>query len=165
MRERAIHDHLARLGKRLTDGIQAAIDETGARVQVRESAGVWTVYFTDAPIRRFRDFARFAMDKDHPVQRAYRGWLLERGIYVHPHYMIRGFLTGAHTEADVDRLVEATADFLRAHRDVLAAPDGEATSVRGGQPSTIGRMNRAAASTDASGGRLASSFSIDSASS
>ena len=122
--EGAIHRHIGELGRRLTSGIQSAIDDTGARVQVREAAGVWTMYFTDAPIRRFRDFARFAMDKDHPIQRAYRGWLLERGIYVHPHYMIRGFLTGAHTEADVDRLVEATAEFLRANRARLAAADG-----------------------------------------
>ena len=119
--EGAIHDHLARLGRRLATGIGAAIEETGAPVQVRESAGVWTIYFTDEPIRRFRDFARFAMDKDHPVQRAYRDWLLERGIYVHPHYMIRGFLTGAHTDEDVDRLVDATAGFLRANRAVLSA--------------------------------------------
>ena len=116
-----IHRHISDLGRRLTSGIQSAIDETGARVQVRESAGVWTIYFTDAPIRRFRDFARFAMDKNHPVQRAYRAWLLERGIYLHPHYMIRGFLTGAHTEADIDRLVEATAAFLSNHREALAA--------------------------------------------
>jgi glutamate-1-semialdehyde 2,1-aminomutase len=121
VREGSIHRHIASLGQRLTSGIQAAIDETGARVQVRESAGVWTMYFTDQPIRRFRDFARFAMDKDHPVQRAYRGWLLERGIYVHPHYMIRGFLTGAHTEDDVDRVVDATAGFVRANREMLAA--------------------------------------------
>jgi glutamate-1-semialdehyde 2,1-aminomutase len=121
VREGSIHRHVAGLGRRLTSGIQAAIDETGARVQVRESAGVWTMYFTDEPIRRFRDFARFAMDKDHPVQRAYRGWLLERGIYVHPHYMIRGFLTGAHTDDDVDRVVDATAGFLRANREMLAA--------------------------------------------
>ncbi len=119
VREGSIHGHIAGLGRRLTSGIQAAIDDTGARVQVRESAGVWTMYFTDEPIRRFRDFARFAMDKDHPVQRAYRGWLLERGIYVHPHYMIRGFLTGAHTEDDVDRVVDATAGFLRANREML----------------------------------------------
>jgi glutamate-1-semialdehyde 2,1-aminomutase len=116
-----IGDHLVRLGRRLTAGIQAAIDETGVRVQVRESAGVWTIYFTDQPIRRFRDFARFAMDKDHPIQRAYRDWLLGHGIYVHPHYMIRGFLTGAHTDDDVDRLVDATTGFLRAHREQLSA--------------------------------------------
>jgi glutamate-1-semialdehyde 2,1-aminomutase len=115
----SIGEHLSRLGRRLVAGIEAAIEETGARVQVREYGGVWTVYFTDHPIRRFRDFARFAMDKDHPVQRAYRDWLLGRGIYLHPHYMIRGFLTGAHTDDDVDALVDATAGFLREHRDRL----------------------------------------------
>ncbi len=167
VREGSIHRHIAGLGRRLTSGIQAAIDETGARVQVRESAGVWTMYFTDQPIRRFRDFARFAMDKDHPVQRAYRGWLLERGIYVHPHYMIRGFLTGAHTQDDVDRVVDATAGFLRANREMLARssrwPGPRARP--SGQASRIGRMNRAASSTAASGGRPASSFSMASTSS
>jgi glutamate-1-semialdehyde 2,1-aminomutase len=117
----ALHEHLRRLGSLLTSGIQAAIDENDVPVQVREIAGVWTVYFTDQPIRRFRDFARFAMDKNHPIQRGYRDRLLERGIYVHPHYMIRGFLTDAHTEEDVDRVIEATASYLRDNREVLRA--------------------------------------------
>jgi glutamate-1-semialdehyde 2,1-aminomutase len=120
-----IHRHLERLGDRLSSGIQAAIDETGVRAQVRALAGVWTIYFTDEPIRRFRDFARFAMDKNHPLQRGYRNWLLERGIYIHPHYMIRGFLTGAHTEDDVDQVIEATASFLREHRELLGATAAE----------------------------------------
>jgi glutamate-1-semialdehyde 2,1-aminomutase len=120
--EGEVHERLTRLGRRLTTGIGAAIAETGVRAQVLESAGVWVVYFTDEPIRRFRDFARFAMDKNDPVQRAFRSWLLERGIYVHPHYVVRGYLTGAHTEADVDRLVEATASFLAEHRELLSLP-------------------------------------------
>ena len=107
------------LGDRLTGGIQAAIDALGVPVQVHHSAGVWAIYFTDQPIRRFRDFARFAMDKNHPLQRAYRNWLLERGIYIHPHYVIRGYLTGAHSLADVDCVIEATTSFLRQHRDAL----------------------------------------------
>jgi hypothetical protein len=155
---------IGRLGERLTSGIQAAIDETGVPVQVRESAGVWTVYFTDQPIRRFRDFARFAMDKNHPVQRAYRGWLLERGIYVHPHYMIRGFLTGAHTDDDVDR-------WSRRPRASCGAPrglGGLTTPGRGGRRSGAGedRRHEAGRLLDRRpGGRLASSFSIDSTSS
>ena len=123
--EGEVHRHIARLAQRLTSGIAAAISATGARAQVHESAGVWVIYFTDAPIRRFRDFARFAMDKNDPVQRSYRSWLLERGIYVHPHYVIRGYLTGAHTSDDVDRLVEATASFLAANADLLATPVAE----------------------------------------
>ena len=122
VQEGAIHRHLERLGDRLVAGCEAAIAQTGALAQVRSIAGVWTVVFTDAPIRRFRDFARFAMDKDHPVQRGYRNWLLERGIYVHPHYMIRGFFTGAHTDEDVDRLIDATASYMQANREVLAQP-------------------------------------------
>jgi len=51
---------------------------------------------------------------------AYRDRLLERGIYVHPQNMIRGYLTGAHTDDDVDRPVDATAGFLRENRDLLA---------------------------------------------
>ena len=124
--EGAIHEHLRALGDRLTSGIRAVIDETGLPVQVLERAGVWAIYFTDVPIRRYRDFARFAADKNHPVQRAYRHWLLERGIYIHPHYMVRGYLTGAHTADDVDRLVDATASFLRANRDLVAAAAGDA---------------------------------------
>jgi glutamate-1-semialdehyde 2,1-aminomutase len=120
--EGEIHRHLARLGRRLTTGIAGAIAETGVRVQIHESAGVWSIYFTDEPIRRFRDFARFAMDKNDPVQRSYRDWLLARGIYVHPHNVVRGYLTGAHSDDDVDRLIEATTSFLREHRDLLAAP-------------------------------------------
>ena len=122
VQEGAIHRHLERLGDRLVAGCEAAIAQTGALAQVRSIAGVWTVVFTDVPIRRFRDFARFAMDKDHPVQRGYRNWLLERGIYVHPHYMIRGFFTGAHTDEDVDRLIDATASYMQANREVLAQP-------------------------------------------
>ncbi len=120
--EGEIHGHLDRLGNHLTQGIQAAIDELGVAVQVKQSAGVWAIYFTDEPIRRFRDFARFAMDKNHPLQRAYRNWLLERGIYIHPHYVIRGYLTGAHTLGDVDAVIEATRSFLRHHRAELVRP-------------------------------------------
>ena len=88
-------------------------------VRARQTAGVWSVVFTAQPLRRSRDFARFAMDKTHPIQRGYRNWLLDRGIYVHPHYMIRGFLTGAHTDEDVDQLIDATASYLRTYRDLL----------------------------------------------
>ena len=116
-----VHRHLARLGRRLVEGIGAAIAETGAPAQVHESAGVWAIYFTDEPIRRFRDFARFAMDKNDPVQRAYRNWLLERGIYIHPHYVVRGYVTGAHTDDDIEQLIAATGSFLADNGGLSAA--------------------------------------------
>ena len=40
--------------------------------------------------------------------------------------MIRGFLTGAHTDDDIDRVVEATASFVRQYREILSAPAASA---------------------------------------
>jgi glutamate-1-semialdehyde 2,1-aminomutase len=114
------HARLERLGARLRTGVQAAIDQTGARAQIKQLGSVWTLYFTDAPIRTYRDLAAFAKDKEDRLQRLYRHHMLERGIYIHPHYMLRGYLTAAHTDEDIDRTVSATAEFLRAHHAVLA---------------------------------------------
>ena len=131
VREGAIHRHLGAArasGSRRASRRPSTRPARASRCASRPASG--RSISPTQPIRRFRDFARFAMDKDHPIQRAYRGWLLERGIYVHPHYMIRGFLTGAHTDADVDRLVEATAEFLAAHRESSGRADGG----RAGEP-------------------------------
>ncbi len=119
LREQPVHERLAGLGRRLRDGIQDAIDETGVRAQVGQLGSVWCLYFTDRPLRSFRDVAEFAKDKDHPVQRAYQRWMLSQGIYIHPMYILRGYITAAHSEEDIERTVAATAQFLREHRQEL----------------------------------------------
>jgi glutamate-1-semialdehyde 2,1-aminomutase len=109
------HARLERLGTRLKDGIQGAIADTGVRAQINQLGSVWTLYFTDTPIRTYRDLASFAKDKEDQLQRLYRHHMLTRGIYIHPHYMLRGYITAAHTDEDIDRTVSATADFFRIH--------------------------------------------------
>jgi glutamate-1-semialdehyde 2,1-aminomutase len=113
------HARLEHLGGKLKDGIQDAIDDTGVRAQIMQIGSVWTLYFTDAPIRAYRDLASFAKDKENYLQRLYRHHMLERGIYIHPHYMLRGYITAAHIDEDIERTVDATAEFLRAHRSLL----------------------------------------------
>jgi glutamate-1-semialdehyde 2,1-aminomutase len=113
------HQRLEQLGGRMKRGIQAAIDDTGVRAQIHQLGSVWALYFTDAPIRTYRDLASFASDKEDQVQRLYRHHMLERGIYIHPHYMLRGYLTAAHNDEDIERTVRATADFFRAHHAQL----------------------------------------------
>lgn len=119
LRTQPIHGQLERLGRRLREGIQDAIDETGAKAQIRQLGSVWCLYFTDGPLRSFRDVSRFAKDKEDHLQRRYQRWLLGRGIYMHPMYVLRGYLTAAHTEEDVDRTVTATAGFLHEYREEL----------------------------------------------
>jgi glutamate-1-semialdehyde 2,1-aminomutase len=114
-----VHDRLEALGKRLRDGVQEQIDHYGVNAQVRQRGSIWCLYFTRAPIRRFRDIAEFAKDKAHPVQRAYQRWMLGNGIYIQPTYALRAFISAAHSEEDIDRTVTVTGEFFREHRERL----------------------------------------------
>jgi glutamate-1-semialdehyde 2,1-aminomutase len=107
------------LGNRLREGIDAAIEETGVVATVRQLGSVWALYFTRKPIRSYRDMADFAQVKNHPVHSAYQRWMLTNGIYIHPHFFIRGYLNDAYTADDVDRIVAATRGFFIAHRKAL----------------------------------------------
>jgi glutamate-1-semialdehyde 2,1-aminomutase len=113
------YPRLNALGERLKSGVQAAIDETGIAAAIVQLDSIWALYFTKTPIRSYRDMAGFARVKNHPVHAAYQRWMLSRGIYIHPHFFIRGYLNDAHTDEDVDRTIEATRDFFRAHREQL----------------------------------------------
>jgi glutamate-1-semialdehyde 2,1-aminomutase len=109
------YDHLFALGSALREGLDAAIRESGIEARVEQYGSVWSLYFTAKPVSTYRDIARFTADKNDPTQRAYQRFLLTRGIYVHPHYMIRGYLTAAHTVEHVHALVDASREFF-AHK-------------------------------------------------
>jgi glutamate-1-semialdehyde 2,1-aminomutase len=112
---------LSSLGNALKTGIQAAISETGVAAQIRQFDSVWTLYFTQELISSYRDVARFARGKNHPVHVAYRRWMLTKGIYIHPHSFIRGYLNDAHTAEDIGKIVGATREFFLKCGDFLAS--------------------------------------------
>jgi glutamate-1-semialdehyde 2,1-aminomutase len=105
-----IYTRLDELGQRLRRGLQAAADAAGAEVIAASCGSIWSLFFRSSLPRTYRDVA--VAGKNTGSARDYQRWLLANGIYVHPHYMIRGYLTDAHTTDDVDRLVELSADFF-----------------------------------------------------
>jgi glutamate-1-semialdehyde 2,1-aminomutase len=104
-----IYPRLYDLGRRLMDGIRAAAVDAGVPMLVDGPGPVFQTYLTRAEtVRNYRDFAatdRAGMSRLHQA-------LLDRGVNIVP----RGlwFLSAAHTEADIDRTLEAVADALRA---------------------------------------------------
>jgi glutamate-1-semialdehyde 2,1-aminomutase len=114
-----VHERLNALGERLRNGIQECIDDLSLKVQIRQRGSIWCLYFTDRPIKRFRDIAEFAKDKAHPLQRDYQRWMLSRGIYIQPTFALRAFISAAHTDEDIDTTVSATCEFLRDRREEL----------------------------------------------
>ena len=92
-------------------GIYAQLESRGARLASSAPAGVtvnrvgsmFTFFFTDQPVTDYEsakrsDTARFG--------RFFR-LMLERGIYLAPSQFEAAFLSAAHSEADIDRTIEA----------------------------------------------------------
>jgi glutamate-1-semialdehyde 2,1-aminomutase len=105
-----VYTRLEELGTRLGSGLQAAADEVGAKVTVATCGSIWSLFFRDTAPRTYREAA--AVAKNTGPARDFQRWLLANGVYVHPHYMIRGYFTDAHSADDADRVVELGAQFF-----------------------------------------------------
>jgi glutamate-1-semialdehyde 2,1-aminomutase len=90
----------------LAEGLREAAAAAGAAVQVQTAPGLLTVFFRDAPVHDYATAS--ACDTE-----AYGAWcraLLARGVYSPPSQFEAWFPSLAHTEADINRTVEAAAE-------------------------------------------------------
>lgn len=94
---------------RLIDGFASAATEAGVPVQTAQVGSLFGMFFTDRPVHSWddaatSDTARFA--------RWFQA-MLARGVYLAPSQFETGFLSTAHTDADIDRTLEAARDAMR----------------------------------------------------
>jgi glutamate-1-semialdehyde 2,1-aminomutase len=96
----AVYDELERRGARLESGLSpyGRVQRVGAMA---------TLFMTDAPVRDFEHARRCDLDRYGAVFRH----LLERGIYVAPSQFEAMFISLAHGDEEIDRTIEAVADF------------------------------------------------------
>jgi glutamate-1-semialdehyde 2,1-aminomutase len=104
----ASYRRLDELGARLADGLRGAIERTGVPAQVTQVGSLLNIHFTDEAVRDFDSAQR----SDAAAAAALHVGLLNRGFFVAPRCMLT--LSILTTEADVDALVDATADVLAA---------------------------------------------------
>ncbi|MBA3716921.1 MAG: glutamate-1-semialdehyde 2,1-aminomutase [Actinobacteria bacterium] len=100
LRDEAVYDELERRGARLEEGLRAF-----GRVQ--RVGAMLTLFMRSDPVRNYDEAAASDTDRYGALFRH----LLERGIYVAPSQFEALFLSLAHSDEDVDRTVEAVADF------------------------------------------------------
>jgi glutamate-1-semialdehyde 2,1-aminomutase len=100
LRDPAVYDEVERLGARLEEGL-------APYGRVQRVGAMLTLFAASGPVRSFDDAAR--ADTDRYAARFRH--LLERGVYVAPSQFEAMFVSLAHGDAEVDRTVEAVADF------------------------------------------------------
>jgi glutamate-1-semialdehyde 2,1-aminomutase len=102
----AAYTRLAATTEKLAHGLRDGAAAANRPVHVQCVPGLLTVFFSDRPVH---DYARaLACDTD-----AYGAWcrgLLARGVYPPPSQFEAWFPSLAHTDADIDRTVEAAAE-------------------------------------------------------
>ena len=98
-----LYRHLAKLGARLAAGLAAAARDRGVPLQVNAVGSVLTPFFTTEPVRDYQSALR---SNTEAYATFFRG-MLDRGVYPPPSQFEAWFLSGAHTERDVDQTIRA----------------------------------------------------------
>ena len=99
----ALYARLEALTARLETGLVAAIARRGVSACVQRVGSMITLFFTRGPVRSWAD----AKACDTAAFGRWHGKMLERGMYWPPAQFEAAFVSGAHTEADVDATIAA----------------------------------------------------------
>jgi glutamate-1-semialdehyde 2,1-aminomutase len=102
------YERLEALSRRLADGVQRNIASLGLPLTQNRVGSMSTLFFAGEPVT---DYAS-AVKADTKRFGAYFRAMLERGIYLAPSQFEAGFVSLAHTEADIERTVQANKEAL-----------------------------------------------------
>lgn len=103
------YQKLEQLGAMLEAGLRDAAKSAGIPVTFNRCGSMFCGYFTSQPVHNLAD----AMKSDRERFKRYFHGMLERGVYLAPSQFEAGFLSTAHTEADIDRTVKAAAEVMK----------------------------------------------------
>ncbi len=110
-----VHQHVFRLGERLCKGLRDIHQRLGIAATVAGFGSVFLTYFMEGPIESYSDLLR--NDAERFVD--YRRRLIRRGIFKLPLNLKRNHVSYSHTDAHVDRTLEASEDVLK---EIFGAP-------------------------------------------
>lgn len=100
------YEYLDTITRRLTNGLLKTARETGHEIFGGYISGMFGFFFTGQPVHNYEDAKKSDLHKFSRFHRA----MLERGVYFAPSQFEAGFTSLAHTEADVDRTIDAARD-------------------------------------------------------
>jgi glutamate-1-semialdehyde 2,1-aminomutase len=110
LRQSNAYERLEALGAQLEAGMREAAQKARVAVEFKRCGSMFCGYFTDQPVHNLAD----AMKSDRERFARFFHGLLAEGIYLAPSQFEAGFISLAHTTADVERTVAAAARVFKA---------------------------------------------------
>lgn len=93
----------------LTEGIRQAAEKAGVKVQVPQAGTMFSVFFSDKPVTNYAD----AEGCDAEAFKQYFLSMLRDGIYLAPSPFETNFVSGAHSDADIEKTIKAAEKAFR----------------------------------------------------
>jgi glutamate-1-semialdehyde 2,1-aminomutase len=100
---------LEKLGAQLATEMRDAAKAAKIPVQFNSCGSMFCAYFTSGPVHNLAD----AMKSDRARFAKFFHGMLDEGIYFAPSQFEAGFISTAHTAADIEQTVKAAAKILR----------------------------------------------------
>lgn len=106
LEQEGVYEKLNHLGKMLEEGLQASIEKYNIKATINRVYGALTLYFTDEKVTHYDQ----ADNSDGEMFARFFKLMLNQGINLAPSKFEAWFLTTEHTEADIQKTIEA-ADY------------------------------------------------------
>jgi glutamate-1-semialdehyde 2,1-aminomutase len=103
------YDELTRKTRVMVDGVLTAAGEAGIPMTANQVGGMFGLFFSAQPVTNFYQATQCDLDRF----RLFFHEMLERGVYLAPSAYEAGFVSSAHSEADLAETIEAAARSLR----------------------------------------------------
>ena len=101
-----IYTELERRGAMLQEGLRDAL--SGIPAQVNRVGSILTVFFTDQPVTGYAQAKSSDLEQ---FKRWYQG-LLQRGVYAAPSQFEAMFLSAAHTDAEIEQIIQVAREII-----------------------------------------------------
>jgi len=108
LRQPGTYDYLERITQRLANGLLQIAQATGHSACGGSISGMFGFFFNPGPVHNYEDAKKSDLPK---FSRFHRG-MLEHGVYLAPSQFEAGFTSLAHTDADIDKTLEAARAVL-----------------------------------------------------
>jgi glutamate-1-semialdehyde 2,1-aminomutase len=104
-----IYGRIEKLGKRLHAGLAGLIEDYKALASASGVGSLACLFFAPETPKDYES----ALLADRQMYARYFNFMLQRGIYLAPAQFEAIFISNAHTEADIDYLLECTVEFMK----------------------------------------------------
>jgi glutamate-1-semialdehyde 2,1-aminomutase len=103
------YERLEELGKMLEEGLRQAATDAGIPHCINRVGSMQTLFFTEGPVRNYEDAKKCDTERFSKYFLAMR----ERGIFLPPSQFEAMFLSIAHGEEEVQKIIAAAAESMR----------------------------------------------------